>query len=195
MGLHELGCRKSSDSPDSGFVEYFCLATANKRHEATRAGSCDCETCGRDSGMADRTREDFARCVSRRLGESQSKDVKTDDLQSGWHSKCWRGAFLHSWMFASVLVRFAGLCLIVRPRNPRLIPIWAVSVACTTSDVRGFFVPFVQNPLQKAQHLKVRTQYGPCCMLFSVDVAFSVFHACSDVSVVGIGLSVFPHFS
>ena len=69
--------------------------------------------------MADRAREDFARCVSRKLGESQSKDVRTDALQSGWHSKCWRGASLHSWMFASALVRFAGSCLTVRPRNPR----------------------------------------------------------------------------
>ena len=30
--------------------------------------------------MADRAREDFARCVSRKLGEGQSKDAKTDDL-------------------------------------------------------------------------------------------------------------------
>ena len=95
------------------------MATASNRHEAKRADSCDCETCGRDSGVADRAREDFARCVSRELGESQSKDVKTDDLQSGWHSKCWRGAFLHSWMFASALVRFAGSCLTVRTGNPR----------------------------------------------------------------------------
>ena len=79
MGLHELECRNLSVSPDSGFIEYFCLATANKRHEAKRAETCDCETCGWDSGMADRAREDFARSVRRKLGESQSKDVKTDD--------------------------------------------------------------------------------------------------------------------
>ena len=35
----------------------------DKRHEAKRAESCDFETCERDSGMADRAREDFARCA------------------------------------------------------------------------------------------------------------------------------------
>ena len=60
-----------------------------------------------------------ARCVSRRLGESQSKDVKPTICKSGWHSKSWRGAFSHSWTFASALVRFVGSCFTVRPRKPR----------------------------------------------------------------------------
>ena len=87
--------------------------------------------------MADRAREDFARCVSRELGESQSKDAKTDDLQSGWHSKCWRGAFLHSWMFASAFsLRWLVFnCAIAQPapslsaieRRRFVIPIWVVS--------------------------------------------------------------------
>ena len=34
--LHELECRRQSDSPDSGFDEYFCLATVKKRHGAGR---------------------------------------------------------------------------------------------------------------------------------------------------------------
>ena len=59
LGLHELGCRTVSDGPDSGFVESLCLAMANKRHEAKRAESGDCETSERGSGMAEWAREDF----------------------------------------------------------------------------------------------------------------------------------------
>ena len=88
--------------------------------------------------MADRAREDFARCVSRKLGESQSKDVKTDDLQGGWHSKK-----MLAWSFSTQL----GVCicpgslrwlvfncataqptpsLSVAERRQFVIPIWAV---------------------------------------------------------------------
>ena len=68
--------------------------------------------------MADRAREDFARCVSRKLGESQSKDAKNDDLQAvgtqnvGVELSYTVGCF-------HLFFRFGGSCLIVRPRNPR----------------------------------------------------------------------------
>ena len=83
--------------------------------------------------MVDRAREDFARCVSRKFGERLSEDAKTDNLQSGWHSKCWRGAFSHSWMFASDLVLFAGSCAQPAPSLSAIelrrfvSPIWVVS--------------------------------------------------------------------
>ena len=132
--LHELDVdSQTAQILDSSNTSAWQLSTSATK----RAESCDCETHGRDSGLADRAREDFARCVSRKLGESQSKDAKTDDLQSGWHSKCWRGAFLHSWMFASALsLRWLVFNAATAQTAPSLsaierrrfvIPIWAVS--------------------------------------------------------------------
>ena len=142
--------------------------------------------------MADRAREDFPRSVCRKLGESQSKDAKTNDLQSGWHSKCWRGVSLHSWMFASALARFADSCSTVRPRNPRqaCLPLTVDglsfrSVRCLLEHVcwdcclyhfereRFFLCRLSQNPLHKAQHLKERTH--PSKLIDSVTKArFSI---------------------
>ena len=116
----------------------FAGATANKRHEAKRAESGDGETGGwRCAGVPERARKDFGE-VREWDGESKSKDVKPTSCKAGWHSKCWRGAFLHSGMFASALVRAFGSCLTVRPaqaaqsfsateRRRFVVPIWAVS--------------------------------------------------------------------
>ena len=162
--------------------------------------------------MTDGPREDFARCVSRKLGESQSKDVKTDDLQSGWHSKCWRRAFSHTWMFFICPGSLRWLVFLLCDRERRRfchsdlgvvnLSTCVGTVACTTSDVSAFLMPSHSKPITKGTTLERKntpmqlidsvtrarffsTAHIAC--IFSVDVAFSIFYTCSDVSAVGIG--------
>ena len=165
-----------SVGPDSEFVEYLYLTTANKCHEAKRAESSDCETEweGFRDGGADQRGFRQSTCVGgvekANPGTSNRRFVKA----AGTH--CWRGAFLHSGMFASPLVRFVGSCLTVRPRKPRkaCLPLSVDGVSfrsgrCKLEHTcwncclyhlgreRLFCAVSLKNPLQKAQHLKEGT--------------------------------------